>query len=89
MTFDEHVDEICEWWLQAPKTVQQEFKDTPKDRLISYYNTLGRTIRNKFNLWERPWTEEIVDGIDISPEHPEAISMRLIEAVWEKVNKRD
>jgi len=89
MTFDDQVEEVLKWYRKAPKVNQTMFKETPKDKLVQYHHSLGRNIRNNLNLWESPWEEEIVDGVDISEKHPDAISMRIIEAVWEKVNAAD
>ena len=87
MTLEQQVDQVISWMELWPDWQIKEFKESSKEELISYFNTLGRLIRNKFELWEMPWEEEIVDGIDISPNHTEAISMIIIESVWEKLNK--
>jgi hypothetical protein len=59
-----------------------EIKNCKKENLISYHNSLGRDIRNYFKLWDTEWTPEIVNCVDISENHPDAISMKLIENVW-------
>lgn len=50
--------------------------------LIKYHHTLGQSIRNEFGLWGFEWEPEIVDGVDVSPEHPDAISMEVIATLW-------
>lgn len=65
---------------------QREFKTTEFDKLIIYHHTIGQDIRNEFNLWSYPWTPMIgKDGADHSPNHPDAISMRVIEEAWRQV----
>lgn len=59
---------------------------SPRNRLIQFHHNIGRWIRNTFELWSRPFTPEIVDGVDISKDHPDAISMRVIEDVYNKLN---
>lgn len=61
----------------------ERFKKMEKDELIMFHRTLGMIIRNHLMLWERKWTPELVDGVDVSENHPDAISMRLIENAWE------
>ncbi len=56
-----------------------------KDDLIKLHHTLGRHIRNKFNLWNYKWNPEIVNGIDISKQHPDEISMNIIEIIYEQL----
>lgn len=52
--------------------------------LSTLHNTLGRYVRNKFNLWEYSWDPEIIDNIDYSPFHPDQLSITIIEAAWQK-----
>lgn len=85
MTFDEQVEQVIAWFNEAPKVEQERFKNTSKDDLCLFHHTLGRSIRNNLKLWEVKWEEEVVDGVDVSTNHPDAISMRIIEAVWAKV----
>lgn len=88
MNFDEQVKTILDWYHDSPARVQNEFKTTPKDALIAYHSTLGRDIRNELNLWEKRWEVMIKDGIDTSPNHPDAISMEIIERIWDIVNEK-
>ena len=46
--------------------------------MTGLHDTLGRAIRNKYNLWEIPWEPELRDGIDWSPEHPDCISDTIL-----------
>lgn len=56
-----------------------------KDKLIRYHDTIGRAIRNLFNLWDTTWTPVISNGCDVSENHPDRLSMRVIEAVWQQI----
>ena len=85
MTFDEQVEEVLSWFKKAPKEEQLSFKSVAKDKLVGYHHTLGRSIRNRLRLWDNKWDHEIINGIDYSPNHPDAVSMRIIETVWERV----
>jgi hypothetical protein len=68
-----------------------------KDQLALLHHTWGMSIRNEFGLWEpdhpltKHWHEcpddhDIRNGIDFSEDHPDAVSMRIMLAVWKKVN---
>jgi len=54
-----------------------------KKDMIQYHHGVGTFIRNKFRLWdeENPLTGK---GGEIS--HPDEISMRVLNGVWEEVN---
>jgi hypothetical protein len=86
--FDEMVDEVFNWIEGEPQENIDQFLGVKEENLFMYHDTLGRTIRNHFRLWEHPWTPifQVVDGIkiDVSNEHPDAISMRVIEEVWKR-----
>jgi hypothetical protein len=85
MNKDEIVEELYQILLSSNQSTIDEFKNTPKEKLIIYHHTLGRDIRNNYKLWDIPWTPEIVDNCDISPNHPDSVSMDIIERVWEMV----
>lgn len=81
--------EIAEhFYLEMSDDDIQTVKDVPDKQFMSiFHDTVGRYIRNEYNLWQRPkWRAEIVDGIDISPQHPDAISGRVLEIIWELCN---
>lgn len=48
--------------------------------------TLGMHLRNHCGMWETKWVPELIDGIDHSPNHPDAISQRVIKDFQTKVN---
>lgn len=89
-TFDEIVNYILNELSDDSKRV---LRKTPKEDLVLFHHTTGQAIRNDFLLWDpnNPITENWErkpddDGVDRSDHHPDAISMRIIETVWEKVN---
>lgn len=65
----------------ATETIN-ELKSTPEENLIDWHHSLGQHIRNKYKLWSRSWIPNIVNGIDISEDHPDAISMKIIEEIY-------
>lgn len=83
---NEIVEKVTEWFWEAPVEAQTKFLDTPRDDLIKYHHTLGRGIRNEFKLWEIDWEPEVVDGVDESRYHPDAVSMTVIEEVWDRLH---
>ena len=78
--------EIAEDFFSTMDSVERKFvEDIPNRNFMSlYHDTVGRFIRNEYHLWERPpHRPEIVDGIDTSPQHPDAISGRILELIWD------
>lgn len=58
------------------------------ETMIQYHHSLGRWIRNHYNLWSIPWEPEIKDLrgclCDCSPYHPDQVSYTIIQEVWKK-----
>lgn len=81
--FQRIVGVVSNWLDEAPKNHREEFINMSKEDLIKYHHSLGRDIRNEFGLWQYAWTPQIENGFDMSPDHPDAVSMRVIETVWE------
>ena len=85
----EIVEEVIQWLSEAPDKEVEEFINSSREGLIVYHSTLGRDIRNHFKLWRYPWKPELDDqGVDVSPYHPDQVSMQIITKVWETVQKR-
>ena len=82
------VAEMLIWWnrLSQAERERSGLLGGTKEDLISFHHTLGQDIRNSFGLWNCTWYPEIVDGVDMSPEHPDAVSMTVIEEVWSVIN---
>jgi hypothetical protein len=89
-TDEEMVTEVLTWLDQAQPEDQKYFKECERSQLHEFHHTdLGRGIRNHFKLWEYMWMPVLQEGIDCSEEHPDAISMRVVEKVWDAVNHND
>lgn len=87
--FEQMVDVVFGWLSEVPIELVIEFKNTKKENLSRYHLSLGSEIRNEFGLWKNKWDPVIIDGVDVSPEHPDSVAMRVIEAVWIKTNNTD
>lgn len=61
---------------------KEEFITTKFDNLNLFMSSLGLGIIEHFNLWAFPWKPQLVDGLDISPNHPENLALTVIQAVW-------
>ncbi len=56
-----------------------------EDDLITLHHTLGQSIRNEYGLWKRSWEPVLVNGVDHSDNHPDAISNFIIREIWESL----
>lgn len=80
MTNEEIAQEVYNKWYKtwAP-TDQAYFR---KHSYIEFHHGIGRNIRNEFKLWDRPPHEpELINGIDYSPNHPDAVSSWILQRV--------
>lgn len=64
--------------------IYENFSDEDKEWFVNedpvmMHLTLGMHIRNHAGLWSVPHEPEIVDGVDISENHPDAISSKVIK----------
>lgn len=46
---------------------------------------LGMHLRNHCKMWDNVWVPDFIDGVDHSPNHPDAISSRVIRDFQAKV----
>jgi hypothetical protein len=67
----------------------KELKGMEKDKLIGLHHTFGQFIRNTYKLWSVPWTPVVKNGVDYAEDHPDAISMRIIHKLHEKLNDNE
>jgi len=84
-TINAMVAEVLLMWSQLSQEQKDEWgllECQEEDELIKYHHDLGRNIRNGFDLWSYAWEPDLVDGVDMSPEHPDAISMEVIRELW-------
>lgn len=86
-----NIDKIVEevYNLLIEDKHKDKFISEKKVNLIGYHHSLGAYIRNEYHLWDNKWEPEICPktNCDISPNHPDQISMTIIEKVWEKANE--
>lgn len=91
MTEDEMTEEVYSWLLNESEDIIKDFANQSETTIKTSYSHLGRMIRNKFGLWEREWSPELMEvngvEIDVSSNHPDAISFRIVEAVWMKARE--
>ena len=82
---EEIIQKVYSEILKEPDFATEFFGFENKERLIQYHHSFGRYIRNEYGLWNSTWTPEIdEEGVDCSPNHPDAISMDIIEQIWER-----
>lgn len=72
-------------YLNSSVSEREWFKTATLEQVTSRHASLGTQIRNEFKLWEYYWEKNIVEGVDHSPEHPDAVSERVIKELWIKV----
>ena len=64
---------------QAPQEFFELIATLPEEELSSFHHTTGRFIRNTYELWANKWEPEDIDGVDHSPNHPDAISSSILK----------
>ena len=80
-TLNEAVGRLIAEMDEADK---KRIRETQKDDLISFHHGWGTWIRNDFGLW-RGNTNLLAD---CHAEDPDSASMVIIEAVWQKLQKK-
>jgi hypothetical protein len=83
-TEEEMTSVVFKWLLNESVENQKSFVECDYNDLIVYHNTLGRNIRNHFNIWKNTWEPKIINGFDHAEDHPDQISMRIIQNVWRR-----
>lgn len=69
-----------------------------EDAARALHFSLGMWIRNTYGLWTKehpltktymtdPASRKIVDGVDVSEGHPDAVSDRIIRCIWKKLQE--
>jgi len=85
------VDDLAERHKGA-KDIAQFMEMGRTGQLGMYHHGFGTWIRNNYKLWHKDnphtmkdYVPEIRDGVDYSPRHPDAVSTRIIEALYAKL----
>lgn len=83
----ETVDAVVQMVIsRLPEADQALVKNTKKEDLIKYHHGWGTGIRNYYGLW-RGNRKLLLSACDQKPCHPDDASMKIIEAVWERLQK--
>lgn len=92
MTFDEIVDDLVRWAARHPKERSWLVELGMRNQLIETHHGFGRWVRNWYGLWReghpltmKDYKPEVVEGVDQSPRHPDAVSARLIQVLYERL----
>ena len=77
---------VTDWYnLSQKERDDSGFLETEYVDLIKYHNSFGQAVRNNFDLWQNSWNPEIVDGADVSPQHPDNLSMNALRLAWKTI----
>lgn len=74
-----------DWFDSCCKAHREEFATTEFNSLAVFMPSMGMDIINTFHLWGYSWVPQIVNGVDTSPNHPEALALQVIENLWRDV----
>lgn len=72
---------------------RNELRSMKRGQLVQFHFTTGMWIRNHYKLWNplNPYTiidpQPNEDDILDHPQYPDTVAMRIIEDVWERLNK--
>lgn len=65
---------------------KNKVRQMAKNDLIKFHHSWGRGIRNSFGLWKG--NKELIVSSCGQYCHPDEASMKIIEAVWIKLNEK-
>jgi len=82
-TLDEAISMIIADMSTEDKDV---IKETNRSDLVRFHHGWGTGIRNSFSLWGG--NNELILSICSSLCHPDDASMKIIEAVWDKLHNK-
>lgn len=96
LTFDEIVGDLE---VRISLADKKQIAAMKKDELAALHHGFGTQIRNSYGLWAgNPLTEQwrinpasrtiVMQGgveIDMSPHHPDTMSMSIIEELWSRI----
>ena len=77
-SLQEAVDHIL---LGMDQKDREEIANSEKDKLIFFHHGWGTRIRNELGLWQG--NKDLLRELGVT--HPDAASMKIIEAVWERL----
>ena len=82
-TLEEAVDSIIS---TMPKKDAPLIMKTPRNDLVKYHHGWGTGIRNAFGLWKG--NPELMQSACGKECHPDDASMKIIEAVWDRLHNQ-
>lgn len=92
MTFEEVVDDLERWAVRHPGEALWVKGLGERGALIETHHGFGRWVRNWYGLWREgnpltmlDYRPQVEAGVDGNPKHPDAVSARLIEALYERL----
>ena len=68
-----------------PATDKEAIRKTKKEDLIQYHHGWGTGIRNHYGLWRG--NQALIEDACHKPCHPDDASMKIIEAVWQALQR--
>jgi hypothetical protein len=71
--------------LRLPSFEKSRIKQTKKEDTISLYLDLGTQVRNRYGLWRG--NDKLIFSACGFPCHPDDAAMKIIEAVWQKLQE--
>lgn len=91
LSFDEVVDDMLLYRMSEDE--KAKIRAMSQAKLKDVYLQSGHDLRVFYRLWDsnNPFTiaghyePKIVDGVDINEKHPDNFSMRVIEAIWRRL----
>lgn len=88
LSFDQMVEDLMLYRMDT-RTKQLLAQCTEED-IDELHRSLGRILRHQYNLWDGSNPETMlnykpvmVNGVDMNPKHPEAVSKRILLTAWE------
>lgn len=68
------------------KEEKSELASIDESKLCLLHHSFGQWIRNTYSIWDVHWEPQLENGVDMSPNHPDAISMDIIRMVYKRVS---
>jgi len=81
-TVDDAATRVIAEWLNGEE--KEKFAAMKKEEIYLLHHGLGRRIRNEFGLWAD--NKALLD--DSGAFEPDGASMKIIEAIWEKLRRK-
>jgi hypothetical protein len=92
-TIDEIVEDLVS---NLHPTKRYEIMRMVERDLITLHSTFGKVIRNDYGFWNthpltyewrtNPFSRNIIDGVDCSDYHPDALSTQIMHLVWKRLH---